>query len=244
MHTPVDSNQIVARAMVLAAGLGTRMRPLTETVPKPLVPLAGKPLIDHALDRLADAGVEEAVVNVHHLADAVERHVAGRNRPVIRISDERRRLLDTGGGIRNALPLLGGGPFYVVNCDSIWIEGAEAALERMRRAWDDDAMDCLMLLASTVTSVGYSGPGDFHMDETGRLRRRAEDEIAPFALTGVYMAHPRLLEATPDGPFSMNLVWDRAIADGRLFGIRHDGIWMHVGTPAALAEAERMLDGG
>ena len=231
----------ITTAMVMAAGLGLRMRPLTDTIPKPLVRLCDKPLIDHALDRLAEAGVETAVVNVHHMADQLERHLAGRDRPAVVISDERDRLLDTGGGAARMLATLGPGAFFVINSDSVWLDGVGDSLVRLAGGWDEDRMDCLILSASTVASRGYDGPGDFVMDEDGRLARRAEGRVAPFVNTGAYIVHPRLFTDVPDGPFSMNLLWDRAIEAGRLYGIRHDGVWMHVGSPAALAEAEALM---
>jgi N-acetyl-alpha-D-muramate 1-phosphate uridylyltransferase len=231
----------ITTAMVMAAGLGLRMRPLTDTLPKPLVRLCDKPLIDYALDRLGDAGVETAVVNVHHMADQLERHLAGRTRPAVVISDERGRLLDTGGGAARMLATLGPGAFFVINSDSVWLDGVGDSLMRLAGGWDEGRMDCLILCASTVASRGYDGPGDFVMDEGGRLARRAEGRVAPFVNTGAYIVHPRLFTDVPDGPFSMNLLWDRAIEAGRLYGIRHDGVWMHVGSPAALAEAEALM---
>ncbi len=228
--------------MVLAAGLGKRMRPLTDTVPKPLVRLKGRALIDHVLDRIAAAGVERAVVNVHYLADALEAHLGKRTRPQIVISDERGQILDTGGGVVNALPKLGTEPFLIHNSDSVWIEGVGSNLERLFRAWDGDAMDSLMLVASATTSLGYEGPGDFAMATNGRLVRRGERQMAPFVFTGVSIAHPRMFEGAPQGAFSLNRVWDAAIDKGRLYGIRLDGLWMHVGTPEALTEAERWIE--
>ncbi len=228
-------------AMVLAAGLGQRMRPLTAARPKPLVEVAGQALIDHGLDRLERAGVATAVVNVHYFADALERHLGGRRRPRIAISDERDELLDTGGGIARALPLLGDAPFYVQNSDSFWIEGARPNFDWLASAWDDARMDALLLLASSVTSVGYQGEGDFVMDSEGRLARRAERRVAPFVYSGAAILHPRLFAGAPAGPFSLNLLFDRAIEAGRLFGVRMDGIWLHVGTPDAIAEAEAAI---
>jgi MurNAc alpha-1-phosphate uridylyltransferase len=230
-------------AMVLAAGLGTRMAsPANSKLPKPLVQLEGKALIDHALDRLAAAGVARAVVNVHHKADLIERHLRARTAPAIEISDERSGLLDTGGGIRKALPRLGAGAFFVHNADSVWIEGVGSNLERLAAAWDDARMDCLLMLALASSSHGYQGRGDFALESDGRIRRRkVEQEIVPFAFTGVSVAHPRLFAGSPQGPFSLNMVWTRAIAAGRAYGVRMDGVWMHVGTPAALAEAEQCL---
>jgi MurNAc alpha-1-phosphate uridylyltransferase len=230
--------------MVLCAGLGTRMAPANNGLPKPLVLLNGKALIDHVLDRLAAAGIERAVVNVNHKADLIEQHLRSRNAPRIEISDERAALLDTGGGVKKALPRLGPGPFLVHNADSVWVEGVGANLARLAAAWDDATMDCLLMLALTSTSHGYQGRGDFALESDGRIRRkRVEQEIVPFAFTGVSIAHPRLFAASPEGAFSLNKPWSRAIASGRAHGVRMDGVWMHVGTPAALADAEQCLSG-
>lgn len=231
----------VTTAMVLAAGLGTRMAPANGVLPKPLVPLGGRALIDHVLDRHVEAGVGRAVVNVHHKADLIEAHLKGRRAPRIEISDERERLLDTGGGVRHALPRLGGSPFLIHNSDSVWIEGVGSNLGRLFEAWDDARMDCLMLLALASQSLGYQGRGDFGFGADGRIRRPVEQEIVPFVFAGVELAHPRLFDDSPDGAFSLNLVWDRAIARGRAFGLRMEGTWMHVGTPDALALAEQRL---
>jgi MurNAc alpha-1-phosphate uridylyltransferase len=228
--------------MVLAAGLGKRMRPLTTNIPKPLVRLKGRALIDHVLDRLAAAGVARAVVNVHYLADALEAHLKPRKTPQIVISDERGQILDTGGGVVHALPMLGSGPFLIHNSDSVWIEGVGSNLHRLFAAWDSAAMDGLMLLASAATSLGYEGQGDFVMGNDGRLIRRGERQMAPFVFTGVSIAHPRMFEGAPQGAFSLNAPWDVAIEKGRLYGIRLDGLWMHVGTPEALTEAERWIE--
>lgn len=232
----------VTTAMVLAAGFGTRMRPLTDTIPKPLVPLKGRPLIDHVLDRLMVAGVTKAVVNVHHHADKLEAHLKRRQKPTITISDERGLLLDTGGGVIRALPQLGDNPFLIHNSDSVWIEGVGSNIARMIEGWDPERMDSLMLLANGVTSLGYDGRGDFMMDASGLLTRRPEHKDAPFVFTGVSIAHPRMFEGAPEGKFSLNKLWDRAIEGRRLYGLRLDGAWMHVGTPEALGEAERWID--
>jgi MurNAc alpha-1-phosphate uridylyltransferase len=229
-------------AMVLGGGLGKRMLPLTKDIPKPMVRLKGRTLIDHVLDRIAVAGVRRAVVNVHYCADMLEAHVKQRKQPEILISDERQQLLDTGGGVTKALPLLGKEPFLIHNSDSVWIEGVGSNLERLFSFWNPDSMDSVMLLASAATSLGYDGSGDFAMDKDGRLIRRGERQMAPFVFTGVSIAHPRMFEAAPQGPFSMNRLWDAAIDNGRLFGIRLDGLWMHVGTPEALIEAERWIE--
>jgi MurNAc alpha-1-phosphate uridylyltransferase len=229
-------------AMVLAAGHGVRMRPLTDSVPKPLVKLKGRALIDHVLDRIADAGVTRAVVNVHYLADQIEAHLDKRSSPQIVISDERAQLLETGGGVVKALKQLGPEPFLIHNSDSVWIEGVGSNLERLFAAWDSETMDALMLLASATTSLGYEGNGDFSMGTDGRLTRRGERQMAPFVFTGVSIAHPRIFEGMPLEPHSLNRPWDKAIARGRLYGIRLDGLWMHVGTPEALVEAERWIE--
>jgi MurNAc alpha-1-phosphate uridylyltransferase len=231
-------------AMLLSAGLGKRMAPAANGLPKPLVMLHGKALIDHALDRLAAAGVARAIVNVHYKADLIEAHLQKRQAPAIEISDERAALLDTGGGVKKALPRLGPGPFLIHNADSVWIEGVGSNLARLAGAWDEARMDCLLLLAGASASHGYQGRGDFALESDGRIRRRkVEQELVPFAFTGVSVAHPRLFDGSPDGAFSHNLVWSRAIAAGRAYGVRMDGEWMHVGSPDALAEAERCLSG-
>jgi MurNAc alpha-1-phosphate uridylyltransferase len=227
--------------MVLAAGLGTRMRPLSDSVPKPLVPVAGKALIDHVLDRLAAAGVRRAVVNVHHRADQLVAHLAPRTEPVVAISDEQDHLLNSGGGVLKALPQLGTGPFLIHNCDSIWTEGPVSNLARLAACWDESSMDCLLLLAPADSSLGYQGRGDFACDASGRLKRPQPQERVPFAFAGVSIAHPRLFDGAPDGPFSLNRPWDLAIARGRAFGIVLEGRWMHVGDPSAVAAAESWI---
>jgi len=228
-------------AFVLAAGKGERMRPLTNMIPKPLVRLGGKPLIDHVLDRLAAAQIKKAVVNVHYLADELEEHLSHRSTPKIVISDERKKLLDTGGGALNALPKLGPEPFVIHNSDSVWIEGLGSNLGRLLEAWDERMMDSLMLVAPLAASIGYDGLGDFQMDPVGRLTRQAGSRMVPFVFAGVSIAHPRLFEGAPQGPFSLNTLWNQAIEKGRLYGLRLEGVWMHVGTPQALAEAEAAL---
>lgn len=226
--------------MVLAAGLGTRMRPLTDTLPKPLVKVAGKALLDHVLDRLAEGGVENAVVNVHHLADQIEDHLKGRTKPRITISDERGELLDTGGGVVKALPRLGAEPFLHMNSDTLWIEGVTPNLSRLAEQFND-AMDILLLLASTTTSIGYEGRGDFVMAPDGRLSRRAEREVAPFVYAGAALMRPALFADAPKGKFSLNRIFDRAMEAGRLYGLRLEGTWMHVGTPEAIKLAEAAI---
>lgn len=226
--------------MIMAAGLGTRMRPLTNTVPKPLVMLGGRPLLDHGLARLEAAGVTKVVVNVHYLAELMKAHLEPRTRPEIFVSDERDILLDTGGGITKALPELGDDAFFVINCDSLWHERATPLLRQLSTAWDGSRMDCLLALAPTQGSLGYDGAGDFERDAGGVLTRRT-GATAPFVNTGAYLVHPRVFDDAPDGPFSMNLIWDALIARERLYGLPMDGLWMHVGTPEALAEAEARL---
>ena len=228
-------------AMVLAAGRGKRMRPITATTPKPLVEVLGRSLIDRVLDRLEQVGVERAVVNVHYLADLIEVHVGKRKAPAVTISDERDRLLDTGGGVVRALPHLGRAPFYHLNSDSIWIEGARPNLEVLAERWNPEVMDGILMLASTVSSVGYDGAGDFTMDKTGRLARRAERTVAPFVYAGAAIFTPAVFAGFEEKPFSLNAIFDHLIAEGRLYGMRMDGIWLHVGTPEAIGEAETSI---
>ena len=237
----VDGSQVPRRAMGLAAGLGMRMRPLTDGTPKPLVAVGGKALIDHVLDRLAEADVETAVVNVHHLADQVERHLAGRRAPRIVISDERDELLDTGGGVVKALPGLGAAPFFHLNSDAIWIDGVKPNLIRLAEVFDPTRMDALLLLAATSTSVGYGGRGDFSMAPDGRISRRHEREVVPFVYAGVAILSAALFSTAPPGAFSLNLLFDHAIEAGRLYGLRLEGVWMHVGTPEAITAAEAAI---
>jgi MurNAc alpha-1-phosphate uridylyltransferase len=227
--------------MVLAAGLGKRMRGHSDGLPKPLVQVAGKPLIDHALGRLADAGVERAVVNVHYLADQIERHTAHRAQPRIVISDERGELLETGGGIVKALPLIGDAPFFVINSDTLWIDSVKPNLVRLAEAFDAERMDALPLLAPTANSIGYNGRGDFRMTASGRLVRRAERDVVPFVYAGAGVFSPALFADAPQGAFSLTRLFDRAAEAERLFGLRLEGVWMHVGTPEAIAEAEAAM---
>jgi MurNAc alpha-1-phosphate uridylyltransferase len=237
----MTSGSAPRNAMVLAAGLGKRMRPITDTLPKPLVSVGGRRLIDYALDRLAEAGVEHAVVNVHYLADQIEAAVARRARPRITVSDERGLLLETGGGVKRALGLLGSAPFFVFNSDSCWIEGSQPNLPAMAAAWDPARMDVLLLVAPMATSIGMEGRGDFHMASDGRLRRRAEDETAAYAYAGVAIWKQEMFADTPEGAWSLNLLFDRASARGRLLGHVLDGTWLHIGTPQALADAEAAM---
>jgi MurNAc alpha-1-phosphate uridylyltransferase len=229
------------RAMVLAAGLGIRMRPLNGQAPKPLVQVGGKALIDHVLDRLADVGVERAVVNVHHLADQIERHLQSRQRPRIVISDERHALLGTGGGVVKALPQLGDAPFFHVNSDTIWIDGVKPNLRLLAAAFAAGRMDALLLLAPTATSIGYAGRGDFAMAADGRIVRRGERDVVPFVYAGAAILAPALFHGAPAGAFPLTAVFDRAAEAGRLYGLRLEGVWMHVGTPEAVAAAEAAI---
>lgn len=228
-------------AMVLAAGLGTRMQPITDTLPKPLVRVFGKTLLDYGLDALNNAGVSSAVVNVHYLADQIKDHVSQRKSPEVIISDETGALLDSGGGIKNALGKLGTDPFYLLNADSFWLEGTTPNLDHLANTFDPDQMDILLLLSSITNAIGYHGNGDFDMDSDGSLKRRSEKKIAPFAYAGAAILHPRIFENTPEGPFSLNMLFDRAIENGRIYGVRMEGLWLHVGTPDAIQEAEQAI---
>jgi MurNAc alpha-1-phosphate uridylyltransferase len=229
-------------AMVLAAGYGTRMRPITETTPKPMVEVMGRPMIDRTLDRLADAGVERVVVNTHHLADKLEAHLAARpGAPAIEISREADAPLDTGAGVKNALDKLGDEQFYILNGDIFWLDGCVPALTRLAQHWNPEKMDDLLLLTATAEAIGYAGPGDFQMDIQGRVRRRLEFEVAPFCFAGVQIVHRRLFDYAPDGSFSFNLLFDQAEGSERLFGLRHDGLWFHIGSPGDIEIAEEVL---
>ena len=227
-------------AMVLAAGLGQRMRPLTDKLPKPLVKLRGEAMLDTILDRLQDHGIARAVVNLHYLGGMIEAHLKDRKRPEILFSPER-DLLETGGGVKQALPLLGDDPFFVLNGDVCWLDGLTPALERLATAWNEAEMDALLLLHPTCSAFGYEGIGDYLMDSVGRLRRREERQIAPFIHAGIQILHPRLFEGAPAGSFSLNRLYDKAQEAGRLWGLRHDGEWYHVGTPAELRAVEDAL---
>jgi len=226
-------------AMILAAGLGLRMRPITERIPKPLVPVAGRTMLERVLDHLDEAGVPNRVVNVHWLAELIRQEMAGR--PGVTLSDETALLLETGGGVTKALPLLGSSPFFVCNADILWRNGSTSALRRLAAAWDDQTMDALLLMQPTAKAFGYEGNGDFFLDPHGVARRRVEKEVSPYLFAGVQILHPRLFEGAPGGPFSLNLLYNKAQAAGRLFGIAHDGEWYHIGTPDALAEAEAVM---
>ena len=229
---------IPSKAMVLAAGLGVRMRPLTDNMPKPLVCVAGRPLLDHVLDKLADAGVSEAIVNVHYLPDQIIDHTASRTRPRVIISDERDEVLETGGGVVKALPLLGDAPFFLVNADTMWIDGVRPNLVRLAETFDPAKMDILLLMAPTTSSIGYGGRGDYAMLPDGPLRKRKEHQVVPFVYAGAAIMSPSLFADAPAGKFSLTRLFDAANEQERLFGLRLDGVWMHVGTPDAVHAAE------
>lgn len=247
LHIRPDPGGAVPRtAMVMAAGLGKRMRPLTATRPKPLVEVAGKPLIDHVFDRLRASGVARAVVNVHYLADALEAHLRNRVAGIdIVVSDERGRLMETGGGIAQARAMIGDAPFLVVNSDNLWVDGPSDAIRMLAARWDDAAMDALLLLVPLARANHHRGQGDFRLAPDGRiLGRRQPGRLAPFVFTGVQILSPRLIADWPEGPFSTMLFWERAIAAGRAYGIVHQGLWFDVGTPAAVGRTEAMLADG
>lgn len=232
-------------AMVMAAGLGMRMRPLTATRPKPLIEVAGKPLIDHVLDRLRAAGVAKVVVNVHYLADALEAHLKASAEGLdVAISDERDQLMETGGGMVRAEPLIGADPFLAINSDNFWTDGPADSLRLLASHWQGGEMDALLLLVPQPRAGNHGGQGDFHMDAAGRLSRRRTGRVAPFVYTGIQMVAKRLLRDAPAGPFSTNILWDRAIEEGRCFGAVHQGLWFDVGTPAAIIATERALQDG
>ncbi|APR53771.1 mannose-1-phosphate guanylyltransferase [Sphingomonas koreensis] len=243
---PVPGATVPETAMVMAAGLGKRMRPLTATRPKPLIEVAGKPLIDHAFDRLRSAGVKRAVVNVHYLADALEAHVTHRVKDVeVVVSDERKQLMETGGGLVQARELLGDQPFLCVNSDNLWIDGPIDAIRQLAAAWDDEKMDALLLLVPLARAHCHPGNGDFHIDAFGKItRRRAPGRLAPFVYTGVQILSPRVIRDWPEGPFSTNLFWQRAIETGRAYGVVHQGLWFDVGSPPAIAATEAVLADG
>ena len=243
---PDPGGRVPETAMVMAAGLGKRMRPLTATRPKPLVEVAGKPLIDHVFDRLRSAGVRRAVVNVHYMADAMEAHLGARVQGLdVAVSDERLRLLETGGGLVKAKPLLGDAPIVCVNSDNLWVDGPTDAIRMLAAAWDDATMDVLLLLVPLARANSHGGKGDFHLDSHGRITgRRKPGRLAPFVYTGVQMLHPRIIADAPEGPFSTMLFWERAIAAGRAWGVVHQGLWFDVGTPAAIGATEAVLADG
>lgn len=237
MSAAKTPNSVPQRAMVLAAGLGERMRPITDNLPKPLVELHGTTLLDLILDRIDAAGVPEVVINLYYLGEMIEAHLKNRKQPHITFSPEAKRL-ETGGGVRNALPLLGEDPLFAINGDVCWLDGPTPALRRLSDAWDDENMDVLLLMQPTAFAVGYDGAGDFILSPEGCLRRRGEREVAPFVFAGIQILHPRIFKDTPEGPFSLNLIYDKAIETERLWGLRHDGEWFHIGTPEGLQEVE------
>jgi MurNAc alpha-1-phosphate uridylyltransferase len=228
--------------MVLAAGIGVRMRPITDRIPKPLVSVGGKALIDHVLDKIADAGVKRAIVNVHHFADQMIAHLAARTAPKVTISDERDAILGTGGGVVKALPLLGRDPFFHLNADTMWLDGVRPNLARLADAFDPAMMDVLLLMAPTALSIGYKGAGDYTMAPDGRLKKRRERQVVPFVYAGAAIMRPELFADAPRGAFELPpTVWADAEESGRLFGLRLEGVWMHVGTPDAIGAAERAI---
>ncbi|MEL6875106.1 MAG: nucleotidyltransferase family protein [Pseudomonadota bacterium] len=232
----------VQTAMIMAAGLGKRMRPLTATRPKPLIKVAGKAMIDHCLDKLWEAGITKVVVNAHYLPDALEAHLKSVNFPFdIRISDERGQLMETGGGLVQAEPLIEEDRFFCINSDNLWSDGPTNSLQRLAGRWNDDEMDALLLLVPQTSAHNYKGAGDFRLDEQGRVTRRLPNRQAPFIYTGIQLLSKRLLRDAPEGPFSTNILWSRAIEEGRLFGIVHEGDWFEVGTPKAIAPTEAAL---
>jgi MurNAc alpha-1-phosphate uridylyltransferase len=241
--SPVFSTRMPAMprvAMALAAGLGKRMRPLTETTAKPLLPVAGRTLLDRVLDRFSEMGIQRVVVNLHHHRGQMEKHLQGRNDLSVQLSHEA-ELLETGGGVKHALPLLGPDPFFVANGDVLWLDGKRRAVERLASTWDESRMDALLLMQSGASAHGYTGTGDYFLDQIGRLRRRKLGQVAPFVFAGVQILHPRLFADAPDGPFSLNLLYDRAEAADRLYGLVHAGPWFHVGTPDDLVATEKEL---
>lgn len=232
----------VQTAMIMAAGLGKRMRPLTTTRPKPLVKVAGRAMIDHCLDKLWEAGITKVVVNAHYLPDALEAHLRSVNFPFeIRISDERAQLMETGGGLVQAEPLIDEDKFFCINSDNLWSDGPTNSLQRLAARWDDEEMDALLLLVPQTSAHNYKGAGDFRLDEYGRVTRRLPNRQAPFIYTGIQLLSKRLLRDAPEGPFSTNILWTRAIEEGRLFGLVHEGDWFEVGTPEAIAPTEAAL---
>jgi MurNAc alpha-1-phosphate uridylyltransferase len=243
---PDPGGTVPETAMVMAAGLGKRMRPLTATQPKPLIKVAGKALIDHVFDRLRAAGVKRAVVNVHYLADAIEAHLRARIKDIeIVISDERGQLMETGGGLVQARELIGDKPFIVVNSDNLWLDGPTDTIRSLAAAWDDAAMDALLLLVPLARANCHAGQGDFHLDQQGRITgRRKPGRVAPFVYTGLQILSPRVIADWPEGPFSTMLFWERAIAAGRAYGFVHEGLWFDVGTPQAVKQVEAMLTDG
>jgi MurNAc alpha-1-phosphate uridylyltransferase len=235
--------EVPRTAMIMAAGLGKRMRPLTASRPKPLIEVGGKTLLDHVLERLRTAGVRKVVVNVHYLADALEAHLASRDHGLeVVISDERDLLMETGGGLVRAAPLIDTDPFLALNSDNLWIDGPADTLRLLASQWDGARMDALLLLVPQARALNHNGLGDFHMGSSGRLRRRERSRVAPFVFTGIQIASKRLLRDAPEGPFSTNILWDRAIEEGRCFGAVHQGLWFDVGTPQSIQLTETAIE--
>jgi MurNAc alpha-1-phosphate uridylyltransferase len=233
---------LIDTAMVMAAGLGKRMRPLTATRPKPLVEVMGKPLVDHVIDHLRAAGITKIVVNVHYLADSLEAHLVKRAEGLdLIISDERAKLLETGGGLIHAKALIGDAPFFCLNADNFWIDGPVSALDLMRQRWDETRMDALLLMVPHARAHCHNGRGDFHLDGNGLVSRRKASRVAPFVWTGIQILHPRLLIDPPADKFSTNVFWDRAIEAGRCYGMVHQGLWFDVGTPPAIKLTEAII---
>ena len=233
---------MIENAVVLAAGLGTRMRPVTDTIPKPLVTVHGKTLLDYALDALAAGGVKNSVVNVHYLAEQIEAHVAPRQAPSIKISDERDALLDSGGGVKKAIGLFEPGPFFILNADSFWVEPDTSMIKTMRNQWNSKKMSMLLLVVPLEHAVGFDGKGDFFMDGEGRLSRRGEAESAPYVYAGAIVANSKSFQSISATKFSLNQLFDAAIEEGRLMGCVLQGLWLHVGTPQSISQAEDAID--
>jgi len=232
------TNSLPQNAMILAAGFGKRMRPITDKTPKPMLKVEGRSLLDHSIDHLVAAGVARVVINIHHLGQQIEQHISRRSDIEIVISDETDEILETGGGVTKALPHLGDDPFFVINGDALWLDGPTPALQRLAESWNEEQMDGFLLLHSTVEAYGYDGMGDFVVDPVGQLTRRPEREISPYLYAGIQILHPRLFKDAPDGAFSMNLLFDRAMENERLYGMVHDGDWFHIGTADGLSQAE------
>jgi MurNAc alpha-1-phosphate uridylyltransferase len=235
--------EVPATAMIMAAGLGKRMRPLTATKPKPLIEVHGKALLDHVIEKVRTAGVKKVVVNVHYLAGALEAHLMSRDYGLeVVVSDERDLLLETGGGLVKAAPLIDSDPFLALNSDNLWIDGPADTLKLLASQWDDKKMDALLLLVPQARALNHKGMGDFHMDREGRIRRRERSHVAPFVFTGIQITSKRLLREAPEGPFSTNILWDRAIEEGRCFGAVHQGLWFDIGTPQSIQLTETALE--
>ena len=240
---PDPGGTVPETAMVMAAGLGKRMRPLTATRPKPLIPVAGKALLDHVFDRLRAAGIKRAVVNVHYLADSLEAHLKAQVEDIdVIVSDERDRLMETGGGLVKAREMIGDQPFLVVNADNLWIDGPADTIKLLASRWDDATMDALLLVVPYARAHNHPGRGDFHVDAQGKITgRRKPGRVAPFVYTGVQILSPRVIRDWPEGPFSTMVFWERAIEAGRAYAFVHQGLWFDVGSPPAIAKTEALL---